>query len=105
MRQMNLQRSDLLGVVVGGGIGGAELVRNATTKEGLELVLVEPNDRIECQALYPDYLGGRICSDSFSGFRKYSYTRDEPGGRLHRADRPKGSGWVRWTSTPSSGPT
>ncbi len=61
MRHMNLQRSDLLRVVVvGGGIGGAELVRNAATKEGLELVLVEPKDRIECQALYPDYLGGRI---------------------------------------------
>jgi NADH dehydrogenase len=61
MRQMNLQRGDLLRVVVvGGGIGGAELVRNAATKEGLELVLVEPKDRIECQALYPDYLGGKV---------------------------------------------
>ncbi len=61
MRQMNLQRRDLLRVVVvGGGIGGAELVRNAATKEGLELVLVEPKDRIECQALYPDYLGGKV---------------------------------------------
>ncbi len=61
MRQMKLQRSDFLRVVVvGGGIGGAELVRNAATKEGLELVLVEPKDRIECQALYPDYLGGMI---------------------------------------------
>jgi len=47
-------------IVVGGGIGGAELVRNAATKEGLDLVLVEPKERIECQALYPDYLGGRI---------------------------------------------
>jgi NADH dehydrogenase len=61
MGQMNLQRRDLLRVVVvGGGIGGAELVRNAATKEGLDLVLVEPKDRIECQALYPDYLGGKI---------------------------------------------
>jgi NADH dehydrogenase len=61
MWQINLQRSDLLRVVVvGGGIGGAELVRNAATKEGLELVLVEPKDRIECQALYPDYLGGKV---------------------------------------------
>ncbi len=61
MQQMDLQRSDFLRVVVvGGGIGGAELVRNASIKEGLDLVLVEPKDRIECQALYPDYLGGRI---------------------------------------------
>ena len=61
MRRMDLKRRDLLRVVVvGGGIGGAELVRNAATKEGLELVLVEPKDRIECQALYPDYLGGEI---------------------------------------------
>jgi NADH dehydrogenase len=52
MRRMDLKRRDLLRVVVvGGGIGGAELVRNAATKEGLELVLVEPKDRIECQAL------------------------------------------------------
>jgi len=61
MRQMNLQKQDFLRVVVvGGGIGGAELVRNAATKEGLDLVLVEPKERIECQALYPDYLGGDI---------------------------------------------
>ncbi|MCR3882885.1 MAG: FAD-dependent oxidoreductase [Methanothrix sp.] len=61
MQQMKLRRSDSWRVVVvGGGIGGAELVRNAATKEGLDLVLVEPKDRIECQALYPDYLGGGI---------------------------------------------
>lgn len=61
MRRMNLERQTLLRVVViGGGIGGAELLRNAATKEGLELVLIEPKDRIECQALYPDYLGGEI---------------------------------------------
>jgi len=67
MGQMNLQRSDLLrAVVVGGGIGGAELVRNAATKEGLELVLVEPKDRIECQALYPEYLGGKVEIDDMT---------------------------------------
>jgi len=47
-------------VVVGGGIGGAELIRNAATKGGLELILIEPKDQIECQALYPDYLGGLV---------------------------------------------
>ena len=62
-----MQRSDLLrAVVVGGGIGGAELVRNAATKEGLELVLVEPKDRIECQALYPEYLGGKVEIDDMT---------------------------------------
>jgi len=61
MQQIDLQKSDLLRVVViGGGVGGAELVRNAATKWGTDLVLVEPKDRIECQALYPDYLGGKI---------------------------------------------
>ena len=50
----------LRAVVVGGGIGGAELVRLAIQKKGLELVLIEPKDRIECQALYPEYLGGTV---------------------------------------------
>jgi len=47
-------------VVIGGGMGGAELVRNAATKGGLDMVLIEPKDRIECQALYPDYLAGDV---------------------------------------------
>jgi len=61
MDQIKWLGRDLLRVVVvGGGIGGAELLRNAATRGGLDLVLVEPKDRIDCQALYPDYLGGRI---------------------------------------------
>ncbi|UEC43144.1 MAG: NADH dehydrogenase [Methanothrix sp.] len=61
IRDMNLDEGDVLRVViVGGGMGGAEVVRNAATREGLELVVVEPKDVIECQALYPDYLGGRV---------------------------------------------
>lgn len=61
IRDMNLDKGDVLRVVIiGGGMGGAEVVRNAATREGLELVVVEPKDVIECQALYPDYLGGRV---------------------------------------------
>jgi NADH:ubiquinone reductase (H+-translocating) len=43
--------------VIGGGIGGAELVRLAS-QYPLDLVLIEPKDQIECQALYPEYLAG-----------------------------------------------
>ena len=53
-------------VIVGGGIGGAELIRNAATKGGLKLVLIEPKDKIECQALYPDYLSGEIGVDDMT---------------------------------------
>ncbi|MHC1631766.1 MAG: NAD(P)/FAD-dependent oxidoreductase [Methanotrichaceae archaeon] len=51
-------------VVIGGGIGGAELARNVASKEGLDLVLIEPKDQIECQALYPGYLCGQIKIDN-----------------------------------------
>jgi len=47
-------------VVVGGGIAGAELVRRASAHEALELVLIEPKPRIECQALYPEFLSGKV---------------------------------------------
>lgn len=53
------RKEKLRTVVVGGGVGGAELVRLAIQKKGLELVIIEPKDRIECQALYPEYLVSR----------------------------------------------
>lgn len=45
-------------VVVGGGIAGAELIRCA--HRALELVLIEPKPQIECQALYPEFLSGKV---------------------------------------------
>ncbi|NMB85933.1 MAG: NADH:flavorubredoxin oxidoreductase [Methanosaeta sp. PtaB.Bin018] len=43
--------------VIGGGIGGAELIRVATPGP-LKFTLIEPKRQIEMQALYPEYLGG-----------------------------------------------
>lgn len=43
--------------VIGGGIGGAELIRVAAPCP-LEFTLIEPKKQIEMQALYPEYLGG-----------------------------------------------
>jgi NADH dehydrogenase len=43
--------------VVGAGIAGAELVRNALPGP-YEITLIEPKGQIECQALYPEYLVG-----------------------------------------------
>jgi len=43
--------------VVGGGIAGAELIRDASPGP-LEFILIEPKKQIEMQALYPEYLGG-----------------------------------------------
>jgi NADH dehydrogenase len=44
-------------VIIGGGVGGAELIRVASPGL-LEFTLVEPKSQIEMQALYPEYLGG-----------------------------------------------
>ena len=45
--------------VIGGGIVGAEILRNASP--GLfEITLIEPKRQIECQALFPEYLAGTI---------------------------------------------
>lgn len=49
--------------IVGGGIAGAEMVRLVAGKAGLNLTLIEPKHQIECQALYPDYLGGLVRVD------------------------------------------
>ena len=46
-------------VVIGGGIAGAELVRTASSKKGLDVTLIEPKPRLEVQALYPEYLVGK----------------------------------------------
>lgn len=46
--------------IVGGGIAGAEMIRLAAGKAGLSLTLIEPKHQVECQALYPDYLGGLV---------------------------------------------
>ncbi|MCX6675765.1 MAG: FAD-dependent oxidoreductase [Methanothrix sp.] len=43
--------------VIGGGVGGAELIRVATPGP-IEFTLIEPKRQIELQALYPEYLGG-----------------------------------------------
>lgn len=43
--------------VIGGGVAGAELVRNALPGP-LDITLIEPKRQIELQALYPEYLGG-----------------------------------------------
>jgi NADH dehydrogenase len=44
--------------VIGGGVAGAELVRVAHPHGPLQFTLIEPKNRIELQALYPEYLGG-----------------------------------------------
>lgn len=43
--------------IVGGGIAGAELVRNLQPGP-FQVTLIEPKQQIECQALYPEYLAG-----------------------------------------------
>jgi NADH dehydrogenase len=43
--------------IIGGGIAGAELLRNALPGP-FEITLIEPKQQIECQALYPEYLAG-----------------------------------------------
>jgi len=45
--------------VIGGGIAGAELVRLASSRR-LDITLIEPKSQVECQALYPDYMGGLV---------------------------------------------
>lgn len=45
--------------VIGGGIAGAELLRNALPSP-LEITLIEPKRLIECQALYPEFLAGLV---------------------------------------------
>lgn len=49
--------SQLKIAVIGGGIAGAEVVRNALPRY-LDITLIEPKSQIECQALYPEYLAG-----------------------------------------------
>jgi len=46
-------------VVIGGGIAGAELVRNLP-HDIFDATLIEPKSQIECQALYPEYLAGTV---------------------------------------------
>jgi len=48
--------------VIGGGIAGAELIRVASS-DSLEFTLIEPKENLECQALYPEYLGGLTKKD------------------------------------------
>jgi NADH dehydrogenase len=43
--------------VIGGGVGGAELIRVASP-EPVDFTLIEPKRQIELQALFPEYLGG-----------------------------------------------
>jgi len=50
--------------VVGGGIGGAEVLRYAS--DALEVTLIEPKDQIEVQALYPEYLVGKSSLEDFT---------------------------------------
>ena len=45
--------------IIGGGIVGAELLRNALPGP-FEITLIEPKQQIECQALYPEYLAGIV---------------------------------------------
>jgi len=45
--------------IIGGGIAGAELLRNALPGPS-EITLIEPKQQIECQALYPEYLAGIV---------------------------------------------
>ena len=45
--------------IIGGGIVGAELLRNALPGP-LEITLIEPKQQIECQALYPEYMAGMV---------------------------------------------
>jgi NADH:ubiquinone reductase (H+-translocating) len=54
---MKVTKEKMKVAVIGGGIGGSELVRLAD-KELLDLTLIEPKENVECQALYPEYLGG-----------------------------------------------
>ncbi len=49
--------SQLKVAIIGGGIAGAEVVRNALPGD-LDITLISPKSRIECQALYPEYLAG-----------------------------------------------
>ncbi len=46
--------------IIGGGIAGAELARNATSERLLDVTLIEPKSWIEVQALYPDFLAGLV---------------------------------------------
>lgn len=48
--------------VIGGGIAGAELIRNALPGP-YDITLIEPKNQIECQALYPEYIAGNACLD------------------------------------------
>ncbi|ADB57179.1 NAD(P)/FAD-dependent oxidoreductase [Archaeoglobus profundus] len=50
-------------VVAGGGIGGLELINNL---RGLDVTLVEPRERMVCQALLPEYIVGKVGDDEVS---------------------------------------
>jgi NADPH-dependent 2,4-dienoyl-CoA reductase/sulfur reductase-like enzyme len=55
-------------VVIGGGIAGAELVRTASSKNALDITLIEPKPRLEVQALYPEYLVGKAKVEDIVNF-------------------------------------
>lgn len=55
-------QSRLKVAVIGGGIAGAELIRNALPGP-YDITLIEPKSQIECQALYPEYIAGNACID------------------------------------------
>jgi len=59
------ERKNLRIAVIGGGIGGAETVRTALPGP-LDITLIEPKDRLECQALYPEFLAGRASLDELT---------------------------------------
>ena len=49
-------------VIIGGGIGGAELIRQASALP-IDITLIEPKKFLECQALYPEYLSDKVTVD------------------------------------------
>lgn len=55
-------------VIIGGGVAGAELARclSKCSAKGFEIYLIEPKTRIEIQALYPEYLVGKVDIDDFT---------------------------------------
>ncbi len=57
--------SKLKVAIIGGGIAGAEVVRNALPGP-FDITLIEPKSQIECQALYPEYLVGNASLDDLT---------------------------------------
>ena len=50
-------------VVAGGGTGGLELIKNL---KGLDVTLIEPKERMTCQALLPEYIAGKVEDEDVS---------------------------------------